>query len=202
MNRKVVLKREAVEGETPISMARQPFLHPEDLFERESGASGPFWSCVRTRPRWEKKFAEWLRERSRSFFLPVFRHETVSGRKRRTSELPLFPGFVFVEGDLAKKDFTQTGSVAYVLRPRGPREAEQLHRELRNIWRGLTSGLYVAPVRNLAAGETCRIVHGPLQGVEAKFERMGREGRLVLQVEMMGGGVAVEVPANEVEVFL
>jgi transcription antitermination factor NusG len=200
MNRKVVLKREAAGAEDSLSMARQPFLHPEGLFEGEPEDSGPFWSCVRTRPRWEKKFAEWLRERGRGFFLPVFRHETVSGRKRRTSELPLFPGFVFVEGDLTKKDFAQTGSVAYVLRPRGPREAAQLHRELRNIWCGLTSGLYVAPVRNLAAGEICRIARGPLQGVEAKFERMGREGRLVLQVEMMGGGIAVEIPANEVEV--
>jgi transcription antitermination factor NusG len=144
--------------------------------------------------------AEWLIERRRTCFLPVFTHETVSARKRRVSELPLFPGFVFVEGDLSKKDFVQTGSVAYVLRPRGPHEAAQLGRELQNIWCGLTSGRYVAPVHNLALGETCRIIRGPLQGVEAKFERMGRTGRLMLQVEMMGGGIAVEVSADEVEV--
>ena len=139
-------------------------------------------------------------ERRRSCFLPVFPHATVSGRKRRTSKLPLFPAFVFVAGDFSKKDFSQTGQVAYVLRPRGPHEAVQLHRELKNIWCGLTSGLYVAPVHNLAGGETCRIVKGPLQGVDAKFERMGRSGRLILQVEMMGGGIAVEVPVDEVEV--
>jgi transcription antitermination factor NusG len=179
---------------------RQRFLYPDSLFSVDSGEKSFFWICVRTRPRWEKKFAEWLRERHRVFFLPVFRHETVSGRKRRVSELPLFPGFVFVAGDLTKKDFAQTGSVAYVLRPRGSQEAVQLSRELRNIWCGLASGVYVAPVQNLAAGETCRIIRGPLQGVEAKFERMGREGRLILQVEMMGGGIAVEVPGDEVEV--
>jgi transcription antitermination factor NusG len=58
----------------------------------------------------------------------------------------------------------------------------------------------VAPVRNLAAGEICRITEGPLQGVEARFERAGRKGRLILQVEMMGGGIAVEVPESGVEV--
>ena len=201
MNSKVVLRQEPAPAEDFLPAAmRQSFLHPEGLFEGESGAAEVYWSCVRTRPRWEKKFAEWLRGQRRTFFLPVFRHVTVSGRKRRVSELPLFPGFVFVAGDSAKKDFAQTGSVAYVLHPRGPQEAAQLHRELRNIWRGLTAGVYVSPVRNLAAGEICRIVHGPLQGVEAKFERMGRDGRLILQVEMMGGGIAVEVAAAEVEV--
>jgi transcription antitermination factor NusG len=179
----------------------QPFLYPPERFSQDSEGDAAFWVCVRTRPRWEKKFAEWLRGRRRTFFLPVFRHETVSGRKRRVSELPLFPGFVFVEGDFSKKDFVQTGSVAYVLRPQGPRETAQLSCELRNIWRGLTSGLYVAPVQNLAAGEMCRITCGPLQGVEAKFERKGRGGRLILQVEIMGGGIAVELSSSEVEVF-
>ena len=200
MGSKVVLRQKTAQGGDVLPAAtRQSFLHPEGLFEGESGAAEVFWSCVRTRPRWEKKLAEWLRGRRRTYFLPVFRHVTVSGRKRRVSELPLFPGFVFVAGASAKKDFAQTGSVAYVLHPRGPEEAAQLHRELRNIWRGLTAGVYVSPVRNLAVGEMCRIIHGPLQGVEAKFERRGRAGRLILQVEMMGGGVAVEVPANEVE---
>ena len=201
MTSKVVLKQAAAkEGESPAAAMRQSFMHPEGLFDGDWEAAGVLWSCVRTRPRWEKKLAEWLRGQRRTFFLPVFRHATVSGRKRRVSELPLFPGFVFVAGDSAKKDFARTGSVAYVLHPRGPQEAAQLHRELRNIWRGLTAGVYVSPVRNLAVGEICRITHGPLQGVEAKFERMGREGRLILQVEMMGGGIAVEVAADEVEV--
>lgn len=179
----------------------QPFLHPEGLFGPEGAGPGLFWVCVRTRPRWEKKFAEWMLAQRRPCFMPVFRRETVSGRKRRTSQIPLFPGFVFAGGDFSKKDFAATGCVAYVLRPRGLQEAARLHRELYDVWRGLTSGLYVEPVRNLAAGETCRIMSGPLSGVEARFERQGRAGRLILQVEMMGGGVAVEIPSGEVEVL-
>lgn len=200
MATKVVIRTEGGRGAGIPAPVRQPYLHPPDLFTRAAGGDVRRWTCVRTRPRWEKKFADWLLARRQDFFLPVFRHETVSGRKRRTSELPLFPGFVFVAGDFAKKDFVLAGSVAYVLKPEGERGAAQLDRELQNIWRGLESGLYVAPVQNLAAGETCRIVRGPLQGVEARFERLGRAGRLLLQVEMMGGGIAVEVSEDEVEV--
>jgi transcription antitermination factor NusG len=178
----------------------QPFVNPLDLFSGDEGGNMVRWTCIRTRPRWEKKLARSLKERDKVFFLPVFQHETVSGRKRRVSDLPLFPGFVFVSGDLSKKDFLQTGSVAYVLKPRGEAEARQLHAELTNVWRGLTSGMYVTPVRGLAAGESCRIVRGPLQGVEAKFERAGHNGRLILQVDMMGGGIAVELAVDAVEV--
>lgn len=194
-----VLLRQEQKGGAAASVVDQPFVYPDDLFSRPSGPAGIRWTCARTRPRWEKKFAGWLRDHGRTYFLPVFPHETVSGRKRRVSELPLFPGFVFVAGIWAKKDFSPTGSVAYVLAPRGEAEARQLHAELKNVWRGLTSGMYVTPVRNLAAGERCRIVRGPLQGVEAKFERIGHNGRLILQVEMMGGGIAVETSADEVE---
>jgi len=180
--------------------ARQPHLYPPELFAGPEAAPETWWTCVRTRPRWEKKFAGWLRERGWTHFLPVFPHESVAGRKRRVADLPLFPGVVFVAGRLGKKDCTATGCVAYVLDPRGLAEARQLHRELAGIWRGLTEGAYVAPVRNLASGEICRITEGPLQGVEARFERAGRKGRLILQVEMMGGGIAVEVPEGGVEV--
>ena len=201
MKGRVVIRRNKRGAEREKSLGvSQPFLWPADLFSRDEAGSKLVWTCVRTRPKWEKKFVKWLMESRKTCFLPVFRRETKSGRKRRISEIPLFSGFVFVGGEAGKKEFTQTGSVAYVLKPRSAREAEQLGRELRDIWSGLTSGLYVTPVQNLASGETCRIVHGPLQGVEAKFERKGREGRLILQVERMGGGVAVEIPADGVEV--
>lgn len=195
---KVTLRKSGeTAGAIPVA---QPYTYPADLFLGTSGTSESGWTCVRTRPRWEKKFAVWLQEQGWPHFLPVFAHETVSGRKRRVSEKPLFPGYVFVAGQVGKKDFSATGCVAYVLAPRGKAEAQQLHRELTGIWRGLTQGAYVTPVHNLAAGETCRIREGPLQGVEARFERLGRQGRLILHVEMMGGGIAVEIPQGGVEV--
>ncbi len=181
--------------------ARQPYLFPADLFTREAPGPTRFWTCVRTRPRWEKKLTRWLLRSGMTHYLPVVPNPTVSGRKRRISEIPLFPGFVFVEGDHDKGDFDRLGNVVFVLKPRIPRQADQLHHELWNIWTGLSSGLYVSPVQNLAAGEPCRITRGPLQGAQARFERAGRNGRLILQVELMGSGLAVEVPPDAIELI-
>jgi len=173
-----------------------------DIFDPQSPGEPRFWTCVRTRPRWEKKFVGWLRGHHHHFFLPTVAQTSVSGRKRRQTEIPLFPGYVFVDGDHVKGDFDRTGIVVYVLRPQCEHEIAQLHCELWSVWCGLTSGLYVTPIQNLAVGEFCEIIRGPLQGVRARFERMGKRGRLVLQVDMMGCGLAVEVGNEEVKVCL
>ena len=178
----------------------QPFLYPRDLFGSQSG-SPVFWTCVRTRPRWEKKFADWLTGSRIRNFLPIYQKTTVSHRKRRTTQLPLFPGYVFAEGKWTKSDFSRTNSVARVIRPEEGAQAVQLHEELWNIWRGLVSGLYVSPVDCLAQGEYCRIINGSMAGCIGRFERAGRNGSIVLQVDILGCGVAVEVGHDDVEVI-
>lgn len=183
--------------EACIRPPAQPFIYPDGVLA--DGAPVQFWTCVRTRPRWEKKFASWLMDRPWGFFLPLVVHTTRSGGKRRRTLIPLFAGYVFVAGRLGKGDFDRTGMVVYVLQPDGPAQVAQLHAELAGIWRGLASGLYAEKAQTLAVGEPCVIARGPLQGQRARFERRGRQGRLILQVELMGGGLAVEVPEEDIE---
>lgn len=199
----MLIRRETAQGVDGVSVpVQQPYLVPSDTFAAPETSDPIFWTCVRTRPRWEKKFTAWLTEQRHSYFLPVLPHETVSSRKRRVSEIPLFPGFVFVRGNHNKGDFDRLGNVVYVLKPHFPHQIAQLHEELRSVWTGLTSGLYVTPVQNLASGESCRITRGPLQGTVARFERMGRNGRVILQVELLGGGLAVSMSADEIELVV
>lgn len=161
----------------------------------EAGPGDPLrWTCVRTRPRWEKRFATWLLRKGYVHFLPTVERETTSGRHRRVSQVVLFPGYVFVEGEWRKQDFALEGSVVRVIRPEGPQQIRQLHEELWNVWRGMRSGAYLNPVMDLARGEWCEISKGPLRGVRGRYEKPGHQGRVVLQVEMLGVGVAVEVP--------
>ena len=197
--RATLLEPDATHAASESRRQEQTLLFPADLFIESSFERDRFWSCVRTRPRWEKKFARWLADRARSHFLPVVAHETFSGRKKRRLLVPLFPGYVFVRGPCTKGDFDHTGTVVHVLHPVGPHQVEQLHAEIVGIWRSLHSGLYVEAVHGLVTGEPCVIVRGPLQGQVVRFERPGRQGRLVVQVELMGGGLVVEVPARDVE---
>ncbi len=151
---------------------------------------------MRTRPRWEKKFSRWLTANKVAHVLPTYSKETISHRKRRVAELALFPGYVFVVGDHLAKDFSKSGTVVYLLKPRSAHECSQLCAELRNIWLGLAQGSQPVPILEPVKGETVEVLSGPLMGTIGRFEKKGRGGRLVLWVDMLGSGAAVEVPLD------
>jgi len=186
--------RAAYETETPGLV-----LYPADLFTANPAAIPFFWTCVRTRPRWEKKFAAFLHGQSLPYFLPQYRTETFSGRKRRISWQPLFPGYVFVQGEQTKSTLKAAAMVVRLLQPRGAHQVEQLHGELKAIWCSLAQGVSLVPSNLPAVGEMCEIMAGPLRGMRGVYERPGKQGRLVLIVEMLSMGAAVEVPGGQVE---
>ena len=172
-------------------VTNQPFLWPSELFD--TGEGFRFWTCVRTRPRWEKKFAVWLEGQRKAHFLPVFNRTTVSCRKRRTTEIPLFPGYVLVLGNHSKRTFARSDCVVRVLKPSCEMEARNLDRQIGEVWQGLKSGLPLMPVQDFAPGQRVEVLAGPLEGAMGRFVRNGRHGTLILSVEMLGVGVSVEL---------
>ncbi len=152
-----------------------------------------FWTCAITRPRWEKKFATILDRRGEPCFLPTVQRTTVSHRHRRITDHVLFPGYVFIARNCSKQDFMPHQMVARLLKPEGPASVHQLHQELWQVWRSLASGAFCEPAEKVALGEECEIVSGAMRGVRGRYEKKGLQGRLILQVDMLGIGVAVEV---------
>jgi len=174
-------------------MNRQTYLYPYDLFTSGVLSDLKTWTCVRSRPRWEKKFAAWAAGQRLPHFLPVYARETISHRKRRIAELPLFPGYVFVAGNYDKGAFSRAGSVAYLLKPRSPREAEELSLQLRHVWQGLEQGTHPTPAREIDPGEEVEIGSGPLMGTQGRLLRRGGDMSLILWVNMLGTGVEVRI---------
>lgn len=173
-------------------MPAQPFIFPASLFESDS-IQEPAWTCVRTRPRWEKRFAEWLRGARLPHYLPVVPKRTRSHRKNRVSELPLFPGYVFVRGTYAKEAFTRSASVVYVLKPHSLEENRDFEDTLANVWRVLSDGRNISPLKQFAPGEVVEVVAGPMSGTRGTFVREGSRGKLVIWLDLLGGGVSAEL---------
>lgn len=170
------------------------YIYPEALFsecaEREASRT---WTCVRTRPRWEKKFATWCRGERLPYFLPTYRKTTRSHRKRRTTVNPLFPGYLFVAGEHTKQRFTRSSSVVRTLKPTSPREHAQLNAELTDLMKVIASRAPLLPELDLEAGQTIEILEGPLCGTTGTYIRRGARNCLVLKVEMLGVGSTVEL---------
>jgi len=175
-------------------MVSDQFIYPPNLLEQDAPGPSVFWTCARTRPRCEKKLARWLKAHDIPFFLPTYQRRAVSHRRIRTSDLPLFPGYLFVEGDRHKREFVESMSVADVLKPNCDHQIERLHSDLWNLWKGLTSGSHLELARKIEPGHHVEIVSGPLKGIEGRFDRWATGNRLLLSIDMLGMAVALEVP--------
>lgn len=177
-------------------MVYRSYTHPQDLFVAADGGTAFFWTCVRTRPRWEKKFAEWLRRRGTPHFLPLVPKRTCNARKVRTSLIPLFAGHVFLKGDYGKADFTDSGCVAYLLKPGCVAEAAEFNRQIRGVWTSLSEGKNPWREEQFEPGDNVRILSGPMKDVVGRIVRRVNADRFVVWIEMLGAGVSVDVPED------
>lgn len=157
------------------------------------------WYAVYTCANHEHRVADQLASRGVEHFLPQY--ETVRRWKDRKVrlQLPLFPGYVFVQ--LALRDRLRVLQVPSVVRlvgfnghpvplPEGDviRIREFLHR-----------GFRAEPHPYLTVGKRVRVNSGPLAGMEGILSRRKGKFRVVISIELVQRAVAVDVDAADVE---
>jgi transcription antitermination factor NusG len=171
----------------------EPFISSEELLSAPvppSEKEAPWW-VVHTRPRVEKALARKLYETGRAFFLPLHKNRWYANGRWRTSYLPLFPGYLFVRGDGALRDFVlATNQVAHVL---PVADQAGLHADLFAVYRAMQSGLLMAPEERLCPGSPVEIVAGALKGLKGTVLRRDKETRFVIEVRFLQRGVSVAI---------
>lgn len=154
------------------------------------------WWVLHTRARHEKAVATTL-ERSRiPYFLPLI--ETRRRRRLRGSaQVPLFPGYLFLRGEAQECDVAwQTNRVANILRVE---QQAQFESEIAQIQRVVLSGAPVDLFPELRVGRRCRIIAGPLCGVEGVLSRRQGVSRVFLAATVLGQSALVETDSENVE---
>lgn len=165
------------------------------------------WWVAHTKSRCEKALAGDLLARGVAYFLPMTERVSVSGGRTRRAMAPLFPSYVFFCGD-ERDDVSYraaaTGRLCRVIRVA---DQERLIRELIDVERVLAARAPLEPYPFAAVGRRCRVTAGPFRGLEGAVVRCdGAEGgsarhctRIVLEVGMLGRGVAMEIDAALLE---
>jgi len=157
------------------------------------------WWVVHTRSRNEKALAHDLMSKNISYFLPM--SWNVRRRSRRTirSFLPLFSGYLFFCGQENQRvELLKTNRVANLIEVI---DQETLLDELVQIAQALRSGTPLTPHKYLKAGQKCRVISGPLIGMEGIVVRTKNAIRLVLQIDMLGQAASVEIDLDLIEVL-
>jgi transcription antitermination factor NusG len=174
------------------------------LPESHSIAEGPGvlpWYVAYSRPRHEKHVAHQLEERGVRSFVPLYTSVRRWKDRRKRLELPLFPGYVFVQIELQSKlELLRLPGVVDFVRFQG-KPVPVLTCEIETLRRGLAVAAMVHPHPYLQAGRKVRIRRGALEGVEGIVVRRKGQMRVVLSVSLIQRSVAIEIEEADGELI-
>ncbi|MFZ2146794.1 MAG: transcription termination/antitermination NusG family protein [Sedimentisphaerales bacterium] len=157
------------------------------------------WWVAHTRSRNEKALAHDLINKNISYFLPMSWKIRRRSRRKIRSFLPLFSGYLFFCGpDDQRIELLKTNRVANLIEVH---DQQKLLDELVQIAHALRTGAPLLPHKYIKAGERCRVIAGPLIGLEGIVVTTRGATRLVLQIDILGQAASVEIDIDMIEVL-
>lgn len=155
------------------------------------------WHVLHTKSRQEKSLSEDLTAMGIAHYLPLLRQVRYYGKRKAIVELPIFGGYVFLRGTLEQAyQADRTHRLARVIRVA---DQQQLQWELVNLHVAMESGVGLSPYPFLKKGVRVEVVSGPLRGLQGVVEDRVNDRRLLLQIEMLGTAVSVEIDGGMLE---
>lgn len=155
------------------------------------------WWVAHTKSRNEKALAHDLMAKNVSYFLPMTWRVHRHTHRTIKALLPLFTGYLFFCGNESERvELLKTNRVANLIEVK---DQEHLIHELVRFEQALRAGAPLTPYKYLAKGQWCRVIAGPLLGLEGIIVQTKGDTRLVLQINMLGQAASVEIDIDMVE---
>jgi transcription termination/antitermination protein NusG len=162
-------------------------------------ASALNWYVVYTSANHEKRVAEQFLARGIAHFLPQYESIRKWKDRKVRLHLPLFPGYVFVQMDLAKRlGVLQVPGVARLVGFDG-QPAPVPEEDLLRVREFLAQGFRAEPHRLLKIGRRVRVKTGPLAGMEGIVARRKNGHKVVIAFDLIQQAMAVEIAGEGLE---
>jgi transcriptional antiterminator RfaH len=157
------------------------------------------WYVAHTRPRCEKKLAEFCEREGFSTTLPLYKSIKKYPGKAVTFEKPLFPNYLFLRlKPHQRKRVYQSDYVANLL---DVPDQQTFQEQLDAILMALETDYEICALPHISPGKKVKITAGPLRGMEGCVEE--RQGKLLvfLRLDFIGQSAGVKVDAGDLEVI-
>jgi len=156
------------------------------------------WFALAVKPRHDKAVARTLETKGFQTFLPLYKKQHPCGARRKESELPLFPGYVFCRFDaLYRLPILTTPGVTQILGA-GKMPIPLRDTEISSLQTAIQAQLRIRPCPFLQAGQKVRISEGALAGVQGIVMSSRQGPRLVLSVSLLQRSVLLEIDGDQV----
>jgi len=160
------------------------------------------WMVLRTRSRHESVVESVLQQKQIDAYLPKLKVVRKRQGRNRALEMPLFPGYVFVRPRAHQYEGMRCirGSCGLVLAG-DSKPATMSERDVGAVKTLVDSGAGLTVDAGLVTGQRVKIIAGPLMGVEGELIRVKNLQLLVINVDLVGGNVRVEVDRDAISVL-
>jgi len=176
-----------------------PLTSTRDLFRQDMSSPAEIqqWWVLQTRSRAEKSLARQLSRQNISFFLPLFERRRRVLRRLVCTQIPLFPGYLFLCGtEEERRKSLESNLVARCL---DVADQKGISTDLARIRDLIDSGAPLAPEARLRPGMQAEIRSGPLAGHRGQVLRKGGKLKFVIEVDFLQQGASVEIDASMIQ---
>jgi transcriptional antiterminator NusG len=166
--------------------------------------SPPYWYGIHTRGRHEAKVERILRDCGLKTFLPLVKVPSRRRDRKIILDLPLFPGYLFVNASIDQKTYLDIIRVKGVVRILGNNGnlSPVPERTIDSLKTMTESDRPYFPYRFLQRGTWVRILDGPLAGIVGIIlDRSEKKRKLVVSVELFRRAVAAQIEEDAVEPY-
>ena len=156
--------------------------------------SGERWYAIRVQSKFESVASEVLLGKGYKSFLPLYKSVRRWSDRKKTLEMPLFPGYLFCcfnPADRMLPIISTPGVIGVVSAGRSPLPIDD--DEIAGLQLMLRSGVEPEPWPYLNSGTKVLIELGPLAGLEAIVVENLNRWRVVVSVELLQRSVAAEI---------
>ncbi len=156
------------------------------------------WFALRTRSNHEKTVQRHLQDLHVAEFLPTYQSRKQWSDRIKTIERPLFPGYLFAQVEDIPGVLKVSGVCGLLggnLRPAviSPVEIESVRLVMESL---LPIEPVILPPDAFLCGDKVIVREGALRGCQGVVQRHSRSTRLIITIEMLRRGVAVEIEAG------
>jgi transcriptional antiterminator RfaH len=144
------------------------------------------WYVVYTKPKWEKKVAEQLKNRGIACYCPLITQVRQWSDRKKKVEVPLFNSYVFVQLADSERNavFQSVGVVRYLFWLGKPAIVRDEEISVIKKWLDLSDGTDIS-VASVQVGETIQLDSGPFLNQKAIVQEVTNT-HYVLVLESLG----------------
>ncbi|MCK4956669.1 MAG: KOW motif-containing protein [Candidatus Cloacimonetes bacterium] len=177
----------------------KPILIEELYGKLEFSKEDEKWEVVYTKPKREKKLAQFAANNEITYYLPLVESERIYENRKITFTKPLFSGYIFIKCSFRqKKQLITSGHIVTFIKV--PNEIE-LVEELKQIYISKEMGAEMGKGEYFEKGTKVRIVSGPFEGLTGVVKNQNNVSQIMLRVKILHQAIAVSAKSHQIELI-